>query len=393
MKPLLRAHGYAVAETVHDCGVIGGLAQHRRRFLLVARHTKKVQPFLYEPPSRRVRGIGEVLSQLPMPESAGSGPMHRLPRLTWQTWVRLALISAGKDWRSLHELVVEDGYLRDIALVADGTDWHGGVLGVRPWDTPSATVKGRSEATTGSYAVADPRSPMETRYQPYGVVRWDDASRTVTSQSAAGAGPYSVADPRLDCDVNDRQTRRHNNVLRLMRWDEAAQTVTAGGGLARATVADPRNMRLGTHSGKMGVQRWTDAARTITGSDRVGSGAQCVSDPRTLPAALDRPDPVPLIIALDDTWHRPLTTLELAALQGYPVFDDAGEPMTMDGRSDAGWRERIGNSVPVQAAQAIGDEMVRTLLLEAIGTSWVLSDTPVWVQPYVTALAMTGLES
>jgi site-specific DNA-cytosine methylase len=34
----LEHHGYSVAETVHDCGEIGGLAQTRKRFLLVARH-------------------------------------------------------------------------------------------------------------------------------------------------------------------------------------------------------------------------------------------------------------------------------------------------------------------------------------------------------------------
>src|SRR5690606_34288441 len=31
---LLHAHGYAVRETTHDCGELGGLAQRRRRFLL-----------------------------------------------------------------------------------------------------------------------------------------------------------------------------------------------------------------------------------------------------------------------------------------------------------------------------------------------------------------------
>ena len=38
---LLRGYGYAVAETNHDCGEIGGLAQSRKRFLLVARTSRK----------------------------------------------------------------------------------------------------------------------------------------------------------------------------------------------------------------------------------------------------------------------------------------------------------------------------------------------------------------
>lgn len=53
INKLLNHYGYAVAETTHDCGVIGGLAQSRKRFLLVARHVEKVPPFLYEPEKRR----------------------------------------------------------------------------------------------------------------------------------------------------------------------------------------------------------------------------------------------------------------------------------------------------------------------------------------------------
>ncbi|WP_208534530.1 DNA cytosine methyltransferase, partial [Pseudomonas aeruginosa] len=49
INSLLGGFGYAVAETTHDCGELGGLAQSRKRFLLVARHVEKVPPFLYEP--------------------------------------------------------------------------------------------------------------------------------------------------------------------------------------------------------------------------------------------------------------------------------------------------------------------------------------------------------
>ena len=56
MTALLRAYGYAVAETTHDCGELGGLAQSRKRFLLLARHQQKVPPFLYEPPKEIPHG-------------------------------------------------------------------------------------------------------------------------------------------------------------------------------------------------------------------------------------------------------------------------------------------------------------------------------------------------
>ena len=70
---LLRNYGYAVAETTHDCGEIGGLAQSRRRFLLVARHVAKVPAFLYEPPKRALRAVGDVLGRMPLPGDPTGG--------------------------------------------------------------------------------------------------------------------------------------------------------------------------------------------------------------------------------------------------------------------------------------------------------------------------------
>lgn len=71
---LLRHHGYAVAETTHDCGEIGDLAQSRKRFLLVARHIAKVPPFLYQPRKHKLRGVGDVLDKLPLPLSGRQDP-------------------------------------------------------------------------------------------------------------------------------------------------------------------------------------------------------------------------------------------------------------------------------------------------------------------------------
>ena len=61
---MLRAYGYATAETTHDCGELGGLAQSRKRFLLVARHLEKVPPLLYEPERRPLRAVGDVLGRM-----------------------------------------------------------------------------------------------------------------------------------------------------------------------------------------------------------------------------------------------------------------------------------------------------------------------------------------
>lgn len=424
---LLASHGYAVAETVHDCGQLGGLAQHRKRYLLVARHRAKVRPFLYEPPKRRVRSVGEVLGDLPMPETTDD-PMHALPRLQWQTWVRLALIEAGKDWRSLNRLRVVDGQLADLGIApADPSEWHGGVFGVKGWDEASGTVTSRCGPTNGAFTVADPRAPRDLgRYEPYGVVAWKHTGHTVTSQAAPGAGPYSVADPRLG-------GVRHNNVYRVVRWDTRSPTVTSGsnpsaGGLAvadpRATssrggdskhrvtgwdeasgtvvgksqahqgataVADPRpgwSKREGgdwQNSGHYGVTDWREPSATVTGTAKHDRGAFSVADPRPLPALTDRPDPVPRIVSLDETWHRPFTTLELAALQGFPV---TREDWGLAGSSHGGWRMRIGNAVPPPAAEAIGNVMAETLLLEQLGEGFRLSPDPIWVTPLRIALGV-----
>lgn len=127
---LLEAYGYAVAETIHDCGELGGLAQSRKRFLMVARHQEKVPAFLYEPTKRQLATVGDILRRMPLPGDPGAGPMHRVPRLQWKTWVRLAFVEAGGDWRSLNRLALEDGQLRDYLIVPD---MHGGTYGVRRW--------------------------------------------------------------------------------------------------------------------------------------------------------------------------------------------------------------------------------------------------------------------
>ena len=232
---LLAAYDYAAAETVHDCGRLGGLAQSRKRFLLVARHRGKVPPFLYEPPQRPLRGVGEVLGRLPLPGDPAGGPMHRVPALQWQTWVRLAFVQAGKDWRSLQRLRVEDGRLADYLIVPE---MRNGVLGVHGWEQPSGVVPGENRPTNGAYSVADPRAPAGAeQFGQYGVRTWDQPGATVTSQRSPGQGPFSVADPRAT-------------------WSADA------------------------HRSKLRVQPWAAPAGTVTGSQQVGSGAPSVADPR-----------------------------------------------------------------------------------------------------------------
>jgi site-specific DNA-cytosine methylase len=490
---LLRHYGYAVAESTHDCGEIGGLAQSRKRFLMVARHAAKVPAFLYEPPRRALRGVGEILGRMPMPSDPAAGPMHTLPTLQWKTWLRLAFVEAGSDWRSLNKLSVVDGKLADYLVVPE--EWYGGVLGVLPWEAHSGAVTANAKPTTGAYSVADPRITDAGDYKPYGIREWDQPSGTVTGKAAAGAGVFSVADPRVAAG-------RFNNIYRVVRWDRSSEAVTAGngpsaGGLAVAdprgglnndsgkykitrwdrgsgaviggddhgayAVADPRAQGVFAGKGKylvtgfdepsntviaqsttghgsfavadpriadgrggrIGVLPWERPAGTVAGESLPSNGAFSVADPRILNrekgdayltgghygvvpwespsgavssaachdngrwSVSDPREPseklVCVIRALDGTWHRPFTTLELAALQS---LVDPEEMFDLDGTSDSAKRERIGNAVPPMAAQAVAELMGETLLRSIAGESFALSALPVWVQPIAVALSV-----
>ncbi|TWC50153.1 C-5 cytosine-specific DNA methylase [Pseudomonas sp. SJZ080] len=384
INKLLSHFGYAVAETTHDCGVIGGLAQSRKRFLLVARHIEKVPPFLYEPEKKTLKSVGSILGRMPLAgDVEAAGPMHRVPALQWKTWVRLALVTAGKDWRSLNDLAIEDGYLRDLVIVPE---YRAGYLGVHDWKDSAGTVAGRSSPTNGAFSVADPRSKAGAlQYQQYGVRRWDETSGAVIGVKSPGQGTFSVADPRPNWN-------RHSNNLAVKEWDRHSSTIIAGGkGVqgGQLSIADPRpGMKrvkgdAYLSGGHYGVVGWNDQCGAVSASARQDNGRWSVADPR-MPEANERLTCV--IESLDGTWHRPFTTLELAALQS---LVEPEEMFELDGLSDQAWRERIGNAVPPAAAEAIAHVMGTTLLLAAAGETFMLNSMPIWVQPVAIGLSVS----
>lgn len=388
INSLLGGFGYAVAETTHDCGELGGLAQSRKRFLLVARHVEKVPPFLYEPEKKSLRAVGDILGRMPLPgDIEAAGPMHRVPSLQWKTWVRLALVRAGSDWRSLNELAIEDGHLRDLVIVPE---YRSGYMGVHGWDDPAGTIAGRSGPTNGAFSVADPRYRQASNWnhgQQFGVIRWAESAPTIPGQTMPGQGTFSVADPRPNWN-------RHSGNYRVIRYDQPAGTIIAGGkGVqgGQQSVADPRILHRGKGDnyltgGHYGVIGFNEHSGAIAASSRYDSGRFSVADPR-IPAADERLTCI--IRSLDGTWHRPFTTLEKAALQS---LVEPEEYLVLDGMSDKDWSERIGNAVPPHAAEAIADVMGTTLLLAEAGETFMLSNTPIWVRPVAVALSVAQQE-
>jgi len=390
--------------------------------------------------------------------------MHRVPRLQWKTWVRLAFVEAGSDWRSLNKLNVKDGKLADYLIIPEGM--HHGMLGVNAWNEHIGTLTGKARPNNGTFSIADPRFDG-SRHGTYGVNRWQDNTRTVAGDSLPSNGNFSVADPRMP-----ESEKRQNGIYRVVKWEKQSHAVTGAAHVAGAalSVADPRppeksfskyqvakwNGSAGTviggddhgaygvadprpgwdrHSNALSVMEWDNPSKTVIGGGKgVQGGWMSIADPRILhrekgdnyltgghygvvpydsptgavsasaghdngrwSVADPRIDQMPaqdqklvaMIRALDGTWHRPFTTLELAALQS---LVEPEEQLELDGLSDQAWRERIGNAVPPDAAAAIAGVMGTTLLLAWSGETFMLSSMPIWVRPVAVALSVQQWE-
>jgi hypothetical protein len=157
--------------------------------------------------------------------------------------------------------------------------------------------------------------------------------------------------------------------------------------------------------GHYGVVPWASSSGAVSAAACHDNGRWSVADPRvcdsvqvegfSMPAPTDKL--VCRIQALDGTWHRPFTTLELAALQTFIDPEEwfapdgpgaRGEPFVLEGESDQRWREGIGNAVPRKAAKAIGQIMGQTILLARSGETFALGSTPIWVRPVAVALSV-----
>lgn len=493
VKSILKKYGFAYDERAdHNLGIIGGLGQNRLRYLILARNEKRVPNFCYLPPNKPLKTIGDVIGPLPAPgDVVNGGPLHRLPNLQWKTWVRLALIPAGGDWRDLnkvdwqqyritHEprggaMAVENwdvtcrtvtggagtGRSNGASAVSDprvnfrsGT--HASIYRISKWEEPGPTATGAHGPNNGAISVSDPRlqaqdgkhssayrivkedepAPCVTgtrfgsgaiaiadpllndrggkrRSNGYSVRGIDNHAFTITGEDSLGSGGQSVADPRCKTELmpdsygvqgfNDTaKTIRGNNRImqsassiadpripdrpgrytdkyRMQDYERAAATVTGVTDVQQGAqlIADP-NMKCSPRSGTMGVQSWDETAKTIIGSGDIHASAAAVADPR-IPG--DKDGGVWVIIAEDGTWHRPLTTYELAMLQSFDTHLPDGRPFQLEGCNDAKAREYLGNAVPPKSAEAMGNVILIALANADAGVSFEMSHEAVWVVP------------
>jgi site-specific DNA-cytosine methylase len=341
--------------------------------------------------------------------------MHVMPRISWLNWVRLALIPAGGDWRDLPG-VLEGGQPRrtkfrrhpvqgwqapSATVAGSGSNGPENVADPRPapsnrhwnkdrvedWQKPAHTVIGKTQPGSGGPAAADPRARSWYR----GVLRvvpWREPNPTVTAGAAPSRGPFSVADPRVKTGFDHGYA--------VLPWDAPSFTVAGGShpGQGAYAVGDPR-VESKPRAGAYGLLDWNEAAKTITSSASIDNGPFAVVDPRhpeapplmVIKDIRKAPPAVPVILSEDGTWHRPLTTLELAVLQGFPWWINGG-PLVLSGTSSSAWRERIGNAVPPPAARSIAEQMLVTLV-HADAQRFALGSTDVWVVPPAEALEVS----
>lgn len=262
---LLHRYGYTVDISTHDCGEIGGLAQHRDRVLIVARQPEVAQDYLRRPPKQRVRAVGEVLGELPSPLADHGDEMHTLPGTSAMTGLRLACADPDKvvsprskgDWRDIPARVrcmwgpvPEHIAARPRAGQGKKTGKHG----VEAWTAPAHTVTGAGGAST--------IRPM--------------LGRRPAGPAAPEAGEAGVAAGQGSPD--DFGVASHQRPHTTVRGRMNVQT-------SRASVADPHvatalELGGGTHAGHYGVEPGDRPAHTVTGNARTSGTWGSVADPR-----------------------------------------------------------------------------------------------------------------
>ncbi len=255
-----------------------------------------------------------------------------------------------------------------VEAVADPrVEWNNGAYGVRDWVAPSGTVTGGAHPSKGVFSVADPRVAIEgvaLHENKHHVIDWDAPAKTVIGKPQPSSGGPAVADPRLAFNNADAEWAQRRSAWHgVLDWDQPAHTISGKPvvGAGAYSVADPRD------------RGFVDGVRILT-----------IDEAMALELDVAKPPPfLPVIVAEDGTWHRPMTPLECAALQSYPTMV-RGEPVCFDGGRTLAC-EHVGNSVPPDAAKAIGERMLVALIEADLGAFSLASGSePVWVTPMET---------
>lgn len=275
---------------------------------------------------------------------------------------------------------------------------------------PSRAIAATAAVGCGAYALADdvpsmpdainliPKGMNPERRAWYGVLSPNEPSRTITGTTSVGCGAYAIADSVPTAVELAIGCEQHAGTYGVQRFDGVAATVTANLSIdcGAAALADPRPAPP-----PYVVLNFEQTKRIVDGEIAVPFAIVDPTnpdEPLALVDSLERPPfrwvDVPsargkakrkrevvalVLISADGTWHRPLTTLELAVLQSLPSTI-RGEALDFGGGITE-QREVVGNMVPKATAQAMAEQMLLTLSV-AKASAFILAapNTPVWVR-------------
>jgi len=394
---------------------------------------------------RRVPGTERARGRAPVQLGLGANnPGRHENKFAIVPWGGVARTVCGTDTR-VGSGAPSCADPRMVDLTRASGRFHGGRgpgrWGVMPENGVASTVTGNARVSTGPFAVADSQ-PVPVDLLPrvkcydhgYGVIAKCGVSPTVAGGSWVGCGAYAMAG-----DVPPTDAPGCN------RADLGCGAVGTRLGALRALGADTCSMHgpaavdlaLGCapHGGSYGVAAFCEPSKCVIAHAKIDNSTSAVADPRPVPryvvlgyeqtaaivdgliavpfAIVDPSDPsrplaivddldkpayrietrtgkggkieehrvsVPVcMVSADGTCHRELTTAELAALQGFPTTHN-GKPLDFGGGSNR-QRKIIGNAVPPPVAQAVGEQMLISLLASTMCAFMLTpSDWDVWVQ-------------
>lgn len=298
----------------------------------------------------------------------------------------------------------------------EGNFHHGdgiGKMGVLPPGDAASAVTGNARIATGPFsrAAAPPVPldliPRDACYDKgYAVInRQVEPSNTIACNNYVGCGTYSITDAvPLDLALGCSPRSGAYGVI-----DEVAPTVIGCSKIDNATVAiaDPKPapppfVVLSYEQAKRVADGHVVAPFMVFDTDHPDVPLAIVDDMAKPPfrwvetrsksgKVVRKKEPVTLVLISEDgTWHRPLTTLELAVLQGLEWQHD-GKPLDFGGGATK-QREAIGNLIPRPVARAFGNQLLAAGLASKSGVFLYGGGGGLWVRPeHADALRAIGV--
>lgn len=301
----------------------------------------------------------------------------------------------------------------DLVPQAGNRRMHFGKYSLARWDGSTRTVITASRVGSGALAVAQPIDLTATAFRDgYGVLRPDQEAGTVTANARVHTGAFSIAAPAPNpIDLLPRKGCFDAGYA-VLSPDQPSRTIAATADVgcgAYAYAAQVPDVAARPALPQYVILTYEQTRAIVDGEVPIPFAVIDPERPEEPLAIVESLDKAPfrweehvvervskkgkvtrktvrkkvvvalVLISRDGTWHRPLTTLELAALQGLRWTHRDGKPLDF-GNGRTCDREIIGNMVPPPVARAMARQLLLSLLVaDTVGFALGDAGTPIWV--------------